>query len=139
MLERDKVFRQRLLALMADLNDGLRSDRKLQQMVGAFARRLYTEAGTRNWGDLKRRADQPTYDSMLSLFMKQAEQMSKAGDTLGVRAFETLALSLIAREQTQLDLVAGVDMLDDFISRCVTVAKATNTVVVDTAPPARPN
>jgi hypothetical protein len=84
---------------------------------------MASEAGTRDWADLKARADGPTYDSMLKLFMKTSEQMSKSGDTVGVRAMEVLALSLVARRQEQADLEPGVGFLDTFIKNCGAAAR----------------
>ena len=123
MHERDVIFRERLIALMAALNGGEGRDRTLRRTIGTFSDKLAKEAGARNWADLKERADGPTYDSLLQLFSKQSEQLAKQGDTAGVRALEVLAISLIARRQYQTDLLPGVDFLDRYIEECAQNAR----------------
>ena len=130
MLERDAIFRDRLVGLMSALNGAEGKDKKLRRTIGAYARRLFTEAGARSWVDLKERADGPTYDSMLKLFQTQSEIASKSGDTHAVRTFEVLAISLIARRQTQADLLPGISFLDKFIDGCVSAARRSGTGIL---------
>jgi hypothetical protein len=126
MLERDQVFRERLIALTEQLNAGANNDKKLRQTVGLYASRMPRDAGARDWADLKQRADGSTYDSMLKLFTTQAEEAHRRGDTSIMQAMEVLALSLIARRQYQPDLAPGVGFLDKFIERCATRARRAN-------------
>jgi hypothetical protein len=121
--ERDVIFREKLIALMAALNGGEGRDRTLRRTIGTFSDKLAKEAGARNWADLKERADGPTYDSLLQLFGKQSEQLARQGDAAGVRALEVLSLSLIARRQYQADLFPGVDFLDRYIEECAQNAR----------------
>ena len=115
MSERDDIFRDRLVAVMTDLNAGGNRDPQLRKTLGRFALKLYRDGGARNWADLKQRADESTYDSLLRLFQKQSEESSRQGDTVAVNAFELLAISLIARNRKQTDLEPGVAYLDKFI------------------------
>ncbi|HEX4297857.1 MAG TPA: hypothetical protein VHZ56_07525 [Devosia sp.] len=127
MNERDTVFRERLVALMTDLNGPEGKERPLRRMVGAYAKRLYSEAGARDWTDLKGRADAKTYDSMLNLFQRESEKALRDDDKVSARAFEVLALSVIARRQQQDDLVRGIELLDKYITQCITLAERTRT------------
>jgi len=113
--ERDNVFRDRLIAAMTDLNANGRQDAKLRRTLGSIALKLYRTGSALNWADLKERADGPTYDSLLRLFQRESQAATKSGDTTTVRAFELLALSLIARRQYQTDLDPGIAYLDAFI------------------------
>jgi len=131
--ERDLIFREKLIALMAALNGGEGRDRTLRRTIGTFADRLAKEAGTRNWADLKERADGPTYDSLLQLFSRQSEQLAKQDDTIGVRALEVLAISLIARRQYQADLLQGVDFLDRYIEECASNARRAGAQILPAA------
>jgi hypothetical protein len=117
--ERNQIFRERLVALMTDLNAGTAKDKQLRRRVGIVADRIVREAGTRDWSDLKDRADGPTYDSLLNLFQRQSVELQKTGDAIGVKAFEVMAISLIARRQDQADLAAGVMTLDKWIGECL--------------------
>jgi hypothetical protein len=137
MHERDLIFRERLIAVMTELNGPAGKDATLRRLVGSYAQRLFTEGGARGWGDLKHRADGATYDSMLKLFSTQSEAAAKKQDTVTVRAFETLALSLIARRQHQADLQAGVTFLDNFIDECVSFAKRSGVKRIPLQRPAR--
>jgi hypothetical protein len=121
--ERNEIFRRRLIALNAELNAGLNKDKTLRRLVGLYALRMPQDAGARDWADLKARADGPTYDSMLRLFTQHSEEAQKRGETSIVRAFEVLALSLIARRQEQADLLPGVAFIDRFIANCVARAR----------------
>ncbi|MEO8757195.1 MAG: hypothetical protein ABI398_05525 [Devosia sp.] len=124
MHERDIIFRERLVALMSDLNGGEGRDKQLRRLIGLYSEKLAREAGARNWADLKSRADAPTYDSMLQLFQKQSEAAAAKGDDTTVRVFEVLAISLIARRQYQDELLPGVDFLDRYIEECAQNARA---------------
>ena len=115
MEARDQIFRERLIDLVARLRASMGDDLRMRQRLGATATRLAKEAGARDWADLKERADGATYDSLLSMFQRESEGASKAGDTLVVRAVEALAVSLIARRQYQADLKQGVAILDNYI------------------------
>ena len=132
MDERDAIFRQRLVAVMSAINSGEGRDPALRRVVGGFAYKLTKQAGTKNWSELKSRADGPTYDSMLKLFEEQGAAYAQAGDEKGVRGVEALALSLIARHQKQNDLVPGVGFLDRFIEQCASLAKPTKPMLKPT-------
>jgi len=124
--DRDQIFRERLLALMSELNTGEEITGKLRRMLGAFANRLSKDSGARDWADLKERADGATYDSLLRLFQRESERAQKAGDALMARSMEVLAISLIARRQYQADLMPGITILDKFIGVCEGVARRRN-------------
>ncbi len=126
MHERDVIFRERLVALMAELNTGEAITGKLRRKLGAFANLLTRDAGARDWADLKERADGPTYDSLLRLFQREGDNARKDGDEHMEKAMEVLAISLIARRQYQADLLPGVMVLDKFITVCEGVARRTN-------------
>jgi len=121
--ERNQIFRERLVAVITDLNAGAGKDKQLRRRVGIIADRIVREAGTRDWSDLKERADGPTYDSLLTLFQRQSADLQKSGDSTGVKAFEVMALSLIARRQYQADLATGVTTLDKWIGECLVHAR----------------
>jgi hypothetical protein len=137
MAERDDIFRERLVAVMTALNGGEGHDPAVRRIVGSYAYRMAKESGAKNWADLKARADAITYDSMLKIFREQSEKLQQAGDTKGVRGFEALALSLIARHQKQGDLLPGVGFLDRYIEDCAALVKPTARVVVSTPAPRR--
>jgi hypothetical protein len=128
--ERDQIFRDQLVALVTDLNKGESRDADLRRLVGAYARRIYTEAGTRGWVDLKTRAEKITYDSLLKVIQVQGEAAHKANDPKMVRAWEILGLSLIARTRNQADLVPGVGFLDRYIEECCSYAKKAGVTII---------
>jgi hypothetical protein len=131
--ERNQIFRDRLVALSDELNGGLNQDRVLRRTVGVYALRMPQEAGARDWTDLKARADGATYDSMLKMFQKHSEDAHARGETSVVKAFEVLALSMIARRQYQADLDAGIAFLDKFIDNCATRARRANAQFIPSA------
>ena len=116
--ERAEVFRSRLIAVVSDLNSGEDRNPDLRHLVGSLAYKFHSDARALSWSDLKQRADGPTYDSLLKVFQHQSESATKAGDTLGVKAIELLAISMIARRQGEMSLEPGVEYLDNFIADC---------------------
>ena len=55
---------------------------------------------------------------MLALFQRESARLAKAGDDKGVRAFEILAISLIARRQYHAEVLPGIAFLDRYIASC---------------------
>ena len=130
MEERDAIFRDKITALMTDLNGGEGRDKKLRRTIGAYSDKLAQEAGAKDWQDFKQRADGPTYDSLLRFFQQQSETMQKHGDREGVRALEILAVSLIARRQYAEDLQPGIAFLDRYIAECARNARKSGAQIV---------
>ena len=124
--ERAEIFRNRLITVVSDLNAGEDRNPELRRLVGGLAHKFYSSARAASWADLKQRADGPTYDSMLRVFQHQSEEANKAGDLLGVKAFELLAISMIARRQGEMSLEPGIDYLDNFIADCERPLRPTN-------------
>lgn len=134
MDDRDAIFRQRLVAMAAELSSPRGVNPQLRQRVGICARQLVQKTRARNWTDLKQRADGATYDSMLGLFQREAAEASKASDPITVKALEILGLSLVARRQYQADLLPRISFLDRFIEVCATGAGRASGPVVTIRP-----
>ena len=117
--DRDTIFRQRLIAVISALNGGESRDGIVRSVVGGFANQLVTRFGAKNWTDLKARADGEVYDILLNSFKAESEKFSREGNSMGVRGMEALALSVVARHQSQPDLMPGVNFLDRYIEECV--------------------
>ena len=117
--DRDTIFRQRLIAVISALNGGESRDGIVRSVVGGFANQLVTRFGAKNWTDLKARADGEVYDILLNSFKAESEKFNREGNERGVRGMEALALSVIARHQSQPDLMPGVNFLDRYIDECV--------------------
>jgi hypothetical protein len=117
--DRDTIFRQRLIAVISALNGGESRDGIVRSVVGGFANQLVTRFGAKNWTDLKARADGEVYDILLNSFKAESEKFNREGNEKGVRGMEALALSVIARHQSQPDLMPGVNFLDRYIDECV--------------------
>ena len=137
MVERDAIFRDRLIAVMTALNGGEGRDPAVRRIVGSYAYKMVKDSGAKNWADLKARASAQTYDAMLKIFEEQSTKMHQTGDSKGVRGIEALALSLIARGLKQGDLVPGVGFLDRYIDECASLVKPAAKVVVTTPAPKR--
>ncbi len=132
MEERDTIFRERLVAVLTALNGGESREVMVRRVVGGFASQLVRQFGAKSWADLKLRADGEVYDLLLKSFQAESEKFHKAGNDKAVRGVEALALSMIARHQSQPDLVPGVGFLDRYIEECVALATPPAKVVVKT-------
>ena len=117
--DRDAIFRERLIAVISALNGGESRDATVRRVVGGFGYQLVTRFGAKNWTDLKARADGEVYDILLNSFKAESEKFSREGNSMGVRGMEALALSVVARHQSQPDLMPGVNFLDRYIEECV--------------------
>ena len=139
MHERDIIFRDKITAILADLNAGEGRDKKLRRTIGMYSDKFAKDAGAKDWEDLKARADGATYDSLLKYLMAQSEVMQKHQDLEGVRAFEVLAISLISRRQYAEEMQAGIDLLDRYIAECARNARRRGAHVLPSVPSAKPN
>ena len=117
--DRDAIFRERLIAVISALNGGESRDATVRRVVGGFGYQLVTRFGAKSWTDLKARADGEVYDILLNSFKAESEKFSREGNSMGVRGMEALALSVVARHQSQPDLMPGVNFLDRYIEECV--------------------
>ena len=72
------------------------------------------------------------YDILLNSFKAESEKFNREGNEMGVRGMEALALSVIARHQSQPDLMPGVNFLDRYIEECVGLATPPNKAVTTT-------
>jgi hypothetical protein len=124
--ERDQVYRERLVSLIAEIKERAGNDRRIRRLIGAYADRMSKDAGARNWADLKARADDPTYDSMLNMFQREAASAAKADDPKTVSALEVLGISLVGRHQNQADLLPGMVFLDKYIAESEVMAARAN-------------
>jgi hypothetical protein len=124
--DRDAIFRERLIAVIGALNGGESRDATVRHVVGGFGHQLVTRFGAKNWGDLKLRADGEVYDILLNSFKAESEKFSREGNSMGVRGMEALALSVVARHQSQPDLMPGIRFLDQYIEECVELATPTD-------------
>ncbi len=118
------MFRQRLVAVMKTLHGGGASDPQVRRVIAVFAVQLVQQIGVRSWGELKAKASGTEFNQMLKIFSDESAKFQKADDEKGVLALEALALSLVAREQTQQrDLVPGVGFLDGYIEECLAMVR----------------
>jgi hypothetical protein len=130
--DRDAIFRERLIAVMKALNGGEARDLTVRRVVGGFGYQLVRQFSAKSWGDLKARADGEVYDILLNSFKAESEKFNREGNEKGVRGMEALALSVIARHQSQPDLMPGVNFLDRYIEECVGLATPPNKAVTTT-------
>lgn len=137
MHERDAIFRDKLTALMVDLNAGEGRDKKLRRTIGMYSDKFAKDAGAKDWQDLKNRADGATYDSLLGYLQAESAIMLKHRDMEGVRAFEVLAISLIARRQYAEEVQVGIDHLDRYIAECARNARRKGAHVLPSVPQAK--
>ncbi|MEQ1901305.1 MAG: hypothetical protein ABL866_11285 [Devosia sp.] len=121
-----KLFRKRLHELMAGLTISEREP-ELRGIVGRAAGQLLTDTKTDSWMHLKSALDGKSYDVILAALQKGGAEMKAAGRPLGIRAFEAIGVSLIARRQNEADLNPIVAMLDDYIEKCIVAVRALKT------------
>ena len=128
--EQDQVFRTKLIAMLTELNRGESSNAELRKRVGAYGRRLFTDAGTRTWVELKTNIKGAPYDSLLKLIQTQGATAQQSGDANAARAWEILGLSVISRTRKQADILPGIGFLDRYIEECCGYAKKAGVMVI---------
>ncbi|HEV7718643.1 MAG TPA: hypothetical protein VGO70_06680 [Arsenicitalea sp.] len=118
-MSKEDDFKQRLIAVLSDLQANGRNDAELLWILGGLGSRLVQEAKRATWLDVKMSLTTEAYQSLLSTFQAQANALAAEKKAKAAYAVEILAISLIARTQKTPEITAGDALLDEFIEAAI--------------------
>jgi hypothetical protein len=115
MATKEEDFKERFVAVLQDLRSNGGQDPEAMFLIGSLAARLLDRARQPSWAAYKASMAREAYDQLLGDFQKQGNDFHKQGKAKHAYAVQVLAISLIARTQTDPDIRAGNGLLDDML------------------------
>ena len=115
MPTREEEFKQRLAAVLANLDANGKHDIEAMWLLGSLAATLTDTLEAKNWTALKRDITRENYDKLLGDFQAEGNRQHAAGNAKKAYAIQALAISLIARTQPDSEVAAGARLLDELI------------------------
>ena len=115
MATKEEDFKDRFVAVLQDLRGNGGKDPEAMFLIGSLAARLIDRASQPNWAAYKANMTPPAYAKLLSDFQQQGNDFHKEGKAKHAYAIQVLAISLIARTQSDPDVRSGDGLLDDML------------------------
>lgn len=119
MPTKEDEFKQRLAAVLHDLQENGREDPEALWLIGSLAGEIVEKSGKKSWVDFKRTISQDTYSQLLGDFEKEGNRQYREGDHRKAYAIQALGISLIAPTQDSREVRAGDALLDQFIEMTI--------------------
>ncbi len=119
MPTKEDDFKERLVAVLRDVNDNLAQDVEAMYLIGSLATRLVDSYKVRTWSQFKAKLTPQAYDGLLKDFNEQGNAFHRDGRAKAAYAVQVLAVSVIARTQVDPEVKQGEKLLDDIISGMV--------------------
>ena len=119
MSTKEQDFKERLVAVMRDLQDNGSKDAEVIWLIGSIATRLIDLDKLKRWTEFKQRLTAAAYDQLLKDFEQQGNDYHKEGKLKGAYAIQLLAVSVVCRTQRDPDVREGEKLLDQLIERTV--------------------
>jgi hypothetical protein len=123
--EHQAIYKTQLVTILRGLTTS-QGDPKQRALFGSVAGRIVLESKAPDWVTFKRQVGPKGYDSVLAALERGVADMKRQGRPLGVRAMEAVGAALIGRHNSDPDLTAAIDQLDQYIDECVTVFRRIN-------------
>ena len=123
MPTREDDFKARFAAVLSDLKDDGRADPEAMYLLGDLAMQMADRGGVKTWSALKAALSQEAYASLLATFQQQGNAVTRQGKAKVAYAMQALAVSLVARTQTDPQLEAGDKLLDALIDQAIGVRR----------------
>lgn len=117
MSTKEEDFKQRLAAVLQDVQQNGVKDQEAMLLLGGLAADLTRNLKAKTWSEAKQNIGAEAYDALLKTFEKEGNEHYKAGNTRHAYAIQILAVSLVARTQRRdPDMQAGEALLDAIIN-----------------------
>jgi hypothetical protein len=114
-VSKEEFFKSKFLGLVREIADPATADPQSMIAVGALARRIMDDAKVMGWGAFKRGLTRELYDATLRTFEKQGNTLVRDKKLRTAYAIQVLAMSLIARTQSDPEVAAFDQKLDGII------------------------
>lgn len=119
MSTKEQDFKDRLVAVMRDVKENLPHDPEAAWMIGSLAARLTDINKLKSWGEFKASLSRVAYDQLLKDFEQQGNTYHQEGKAKAAYAIQLLAISTIARTQTDPEVKQGEELLDGIINSTI--------------------
>ncbi|MBJ3783690.1 hypothetical protein [Devosia sediminis] len=119
---KEAIFKQRLIAVIADLQAEGRTDPEAVLLIGSLASDLADKLKQKNWVAVKQAMSAAQYNELLGSFQNGGNQLHQDGKAKQAFAVQLLGVSLVAATQrNDADVAAGEKLVDQFIDRAIVV------------------
>ena len=115
MASKEEDFKERFVAVLQDLRSNGGKDPEAMFLIGSLAARLIARTKQPSWAAYKANMARSAYDKLLGDFQKQGNDFHREGKAKHAYAVQVLAISLIARTQSDPEIRAGDGLLDDML------------------------
>lgn len=124
MATKEEDFKQRFAAVIKDMQQNGSKDNEAMWLIGSLAARLIDAAGKKSWAELKSSLAPTDVAQLLRDFEKNGNALHAEGKKKPAYAVQALAVSLIARTQSDPEVRAGNTMFDEMINQTVQIYRA---------------
>jgi hypothetical protein len=121
MSTKEQDFKERLAAMMSDLQEVAKDDREAVWLIGSLAAKLVDLYKLRTWTQFKASLSAAAYDQLLKDMIEQGNAYHREGKVKAAYAIQALGMSVVARTQKDPAVRAGDKLLDLFIDSSVMI------------------
>src|SRR5690606_18014844 len=126
MPTKEEELKQRLAAVLRDLQREGGKDPEAVWLIGSLAAELADKARAKSWPALKESMTQDMYDGLLRDFQTTGNALYQAGDSRRAYAIQALGISLVCRTQRHDPVLRdGEALLDSMIEGAVRIFRRT--------------
>ena len=119
MSTKEQDFKERFIATVQDLESHGRKDAEAMWLVGSFAAGLIDLYRLKSWGEFKRSLPSIAYNKLLRDFEQQGNKYHREKNDKAAYAIQLLATSVVAGTQTDRQVKAGDQLLDQAVDTAV--------------------
>lgn len=119
MSTKEQFFKDRLVTVMRELKATTATDPEAMWMVGNFATGLVDLYKVKTWSQFKAKLTTQAYDRLLKDFEQRGNAYHQEGKAKAAFAIELLAISTVAKTQTDQTVKQGERLLDGIINGMV--------------------
>jgi hypothetical protein len=126
MTSKQDELKQRLAAVLRDLQRDGGNDPEAVWLIGSLAATLVDKAKAKTWADLKAGMSQATYEGLVNDFQTQGNALWQAGKPKHTYAIQALSLSVVALTQRSDPVIRdGETLLDSMIEGAIGIYRKT--------------
>jgi hypothetical protein len=114
-MTKEAEFKQRLAAVLADLNANGKDDGEAMFLLGSGAARICDMTSQPSWVAMKQAISMTDFNRLLEQCRVEGNKFVAEGQNKAAYAIQALALSLVARTQADPDIRTGEQLLDSVI------------------------
>ena len=118
-MSKEDDFKQRFIALMQNLRTAGMTDPEAVWLIGNLAAKFVDRTRTLTWSQFRKSRTQRAFATLMKDFEAQGNAFHTQGKSRQAYAVQVLAISLVAGQQKDPDIVSGVGLLDEMIEHTI--------------------